>query len=117
MQEIGILPQFRGTLVRDGYLSYSRFEGCRHSLCNAHLLRDLVFVEELSPAQQAWTKPLSALLVEIKEAAEKARAAGETQLSEQTRGDSQRRYSRLVRKADRLNPHPTRETGGAPEKK
>jgi transposase len=27
MQEVGRLPQFTGTLVRDGYLSYSRFEG------------------------------------------------------------------------------------------
>lgn len=78
MQEVGILPQFTGTLVRDGYLSYSRFEGCRHALCNAHLLRDLVFVEELSPTQKAWTKPLSALLVEIKKAAAEARSAGST---------------------------------------
>lgn len=117
MQEVGILPQFTGTLVRDGYLSYSRFEGCRHSFCNAHLLRDLVYVEEVSPAQQARTKPPAAPPVEIKEAAAKARAAGETQLSEQVRGDFQRRYDRPVRKADRLNPHPTREKGGALKKK
>jgi len=119
MIEAGILPQFKGTLVRDGYLSYSRFEGCRHSLCNAHLLRDLLFVEELSPAQKAWTKPLSTLLVEIKEAAEKARAAGDTQLSEQTMGDFQRRYDRLVSKADLLNPLPPADAvgGDAPKKK
>jgi transposase len=36
MQQVGILPQFRGTLVRDGYLSYTCFGRCRHSLCNAH---------------------------------------------------------------------------------
>lgn len=118
MQEVGILPQFTGTLVRDGYLSYSRFERCRHSLCNAHILRDLVFVEEFSPAQKAWTKPLSALLLEIKEAAAKARAAEEGQLSEGARGHFLRRYDRLLKKADRLNPHPPADDGGdSPKKK
>lgn len=52
MNEIGILPQFTGTLVRDCYLSYSRFEQCRHSLCNAHLLRELVFIEEVDSKQK-----------------------------------------------------------------
>jgi transposase len=117
MIEAGILPQFKGTLVRDGYLSYSRFEGCRHALCNAHLLRDLVFIEELSPAQKAWTKPLSALLIEIKEAAAKARAAGQDRLGEESKGAFLRRYDRLIKKADRLNPLPTRETGDSPRKK
>jgi hypothetical protein len=77
MDEVGILPQFKGTLVRDGYLSYSRFEQCRHSLCNAHLLRDLVYIEEISPAQKVWAGPLASLLIEIKEAAAKARAVGD----------------------------------------
>lgn len=112
MIEAGILPQFKGTLVRDGYLSYSRFEGCRHSLCNAHLLRDLVYVEELSPAQKAWTRPLSALLIEIKEAAAGARSAGVTQLSEEDKSAYLRRYDRLVKKADRLNPPPKAEESG-----
>lgn len=52
MDEIGILPQFKGTLVRDGFSSYKWYEQCRHSLCNVHLLRDLVFVEETSPEQK-----------------------------------------------------------------
>jgi transposase len=106
MQEIGILPQFRGTLVRDGYLSYTRFEHCRHSLCNAHLLRELVFVGESDPKQEVWTKPLAKLLLEITEAASEARAAGQAQLSEAAQGAYLRRFDRLVKKADRLNPQP-----------
>lgn len=120
MDEVGILPQFRGTLVRDGYHSYARFGQCRHSLCNAHLLRDLVYVEELSPAQATWTKPLSALLIEIKEAASTARAAGRAQLSEETKSAYLLRYDRLLRKADKLNPHPPKDEDGAgdsPKKK
>jgi transposase len=120
MQEVGILPQFRGTLVRDGYLSYTRFECCHHSLCNAHLLRDLIFVEELSLAQKVWTEPLAALLLEIKGAATQARTDGESQLSEETKSAYLRRYSRLVKKADKLNPHPLAEEdngGDAPQRK
>jgi transposase len=120
MVEVGILPQFTGTLVRDGYLSYSRFGRCRHSLCNAHLLRELIFIEELSPAQAVWTKPLAALLLEINEAAAKARAAGQERLGEETRGAYLRRYDRLVRRADKLNPHPPENAGdggASPQKK
>ena len=103
MRDVGILPRLRGTLVRDGYLSYTRFEGCRHSLCNAHLLRELLFVGESDPTQGVWTKPLASLLLEIKEATAGARAAGQTQLSEGVQGAYLRRYDRLVKKADRRN--------------
>jgi transposase len=112
MRDAGILSQFRGTLVRDGYLSYTRFEQCRHALCNAHLLRELVFVEEADPAQAAWTKPLASLLLEIKEAASAARARGDVQLGEEAKGDYLRRYDRMVKKADKLNPQPREGRGG-----
>lgn len=113
MREVGILPQFRGTLVRDGYLSYSRFERCRHSLCNAHLLRELVYVTETDPGQAGWTKPLATLLLEIKEATSEARAAGQAQLSEAAQGAYLRRYDRLVKKADKLNPQRREDRAGA----
>ena len=104
MDEIGILPQFRGTLVRDGYLSYSRYEQCRHSLCNAHLLRERVFIEEVDPTQKIWTVPLSKLLVKIKDAAAAARAASAVQLTEKQQAAWLRRYAQLVRKAAKINP-------------
>jgi transposase len=113
MNEVGILPQFTGTLVRDGFHSYARCGRCRHALCNAHLLRDLVFVEETDPSQAAWTKPLAKLLLEIKEAAAQAHAAGQAQLSEAARGAYLRRFDRLVNKADRLNPQPRGGRDGA----
>jgi transposase len=110
MDEIGILPQFRGTLVRDGFSSYQWYGQCRHSLCNAHLLRDLVFVSEVSPEQKAWTEPLSKLLLRIKRRVEKARTQPEAELTQRVRTDFLRRYDRLVRQADRLNPPPPKGT-------
>ena len=39
-EEIGIINKFRGVLVRDRFASYQKYDQCRHSLCNAHLLRN-----------------------------------------------------------------------------
>lgn len=108
MDEIGILPQFTGTLVRDGFSSYKWYEQCRHSLCNAHLLRDLRFVEESSPEQKVWTEPLSKLLLKMKDAVREAKTENEVEFNEQMKNDLLRRYDKLVKRADRLNPPPAR---------
>lgn len=104
MGEIGIRPQFKGTLVRDGWASYKWYEQCRHSLCNAHLLRELIYLEEVDHAQKVWTAPLAKLLVSIKDQACEARANGEAQLSEQRQSEWLRRYDQLVKKAVKINP-------------
>jgi transposase len=119
MDEIGILPQFKGTLVRDGFSSYKWYEQCCHSLCNVHLLRDLVFVEESNPEQKVWTDPLSKLLLKIKDAVAEAKASDEARLNQQRESDLLRRYDKLVKKADRLNPPPPKRKMGidAPKNK
>ncbi|HEV7375266.1 MAG TPA: transposase, partial [Pyrinomonadaceae bacterium] len=48
MDEIGILPKYRGNLVHDGWWSYDYYTNCQHSLCCAHLLRELTFFAELN---------------------------------------------------------------------
>lgn len=35
---LGILPEFKGTCVRDGWYAYDEYGRCRHALCGAHLL-------------------------------------------------------------------------------
>ena len=112
MDEIGILPLFRGTLVRDGFSSYQWYGQCRHSLCNVHLLRDLVFVAEVDPAQKLWTEPLAKLLLQIKERVTATKEAAAGELEEQLRDEFLRLYDRLVRRAERLNPPPPRIDAG-----
>ncbi len=65
LDEIGILPKFRGRAVHDGLTSYWQYEQCEHALCNAHHLRELTFVEE--ELGQSWAKHLKGLLLEIKQ--------------------------------------------------
>lgn len=46
MDEMNILPHFRGIAVHDHWDSYYKYQQCLHSLCNAHHLRELNFFEE-----------------------------------------------------------------------
>jgi transposase len=72
-------------------------------------LRELIYIEEISEEQKQWTTPLIKLLLEIKVAAEEARAAGEERLSTEQQDRFVDRYDRLVKKGSRLNPRPAKE--------
>jgi transposase len=113
MDEIGILPGFRGTLVRDGFTSYRWYEQCRHGLCNAHLLRDLIYIDEVDPTQKLWTEPLRKLLFSAKDTASRAKTAGANQIDICQQESFLRRYKKIVKQADRLNPHIAPEVLGA----
>lgn len=63
-EEIGILPNFTGTAVHDGFKTYNTYTNCNHALCNAHILRELNGITELH--DQEWAKPMKNLLLEIK---------------------------------------------------
>lgn len=63
MNALGILPHFTGVAVHDCFESYFSY-GVQHSLCNAHLLRELRRVEEQN--KQTWAGSMRGLLCEIK---------------------------------------------------
>lgn len=67
MEEIGILPNFRGVMVHDGWSPYFTYKDAGHALCNAHHLRELQAAIESQPAQ-TWAKEMKALLCAINEA-------------------------------------------------
>lgn len=50
----GILPKRMGVLVHDCWAPYWQLDGSVHALCNVHLLRELVYVQELTG--QAWPR-------------------------------------------------------------
>ena len=68
MDTIGLLNIYKGTLIHDRFSSYFGY-GCNHSLCNAHILRNLIYVEETFDAN--WAKQIRELLVKAKKDKEK----------------------------------------------
>lgn len=67
MEEIGILPNFRGMMVHDGWSPYFTYKDASHALCNAHHLRELQAAIESQPTQ-TWAKEMKTLLCAINEA-------------------------------------------------
>jgi len=63
IDHIGLLEHYRGNLVHDRFSSYFSYQ-CEHSLCNAHILRELVYVEESFDAP--WARHMRKLLVRAK---------------------------------------------------
>lgn len=108
MDAIGILPNMRGRAIHDDWRSYFKYS-IQHGLCNAHHLRRLKFLEERYP--QKWVQPMADLLVEIKEAVEKAKAASRTCLSRKKLVEFESEYDRRVKQGLRINGPPKRPEG------
>ena len=70
-EAMNVLPHFEGLLHRDDYHSYHGYDKATHSLCNAHLLRDLKYAIERD-GQASWAEPLIELLLKIKEQVERS---------------------------------------------
>lgn len=104
LEAIGILSHYQGTAVHDAWPAYGSYS-CRHSLCNAHLLRELCYLQERH--QQHWAASLAELLREMKVAGE---AAPEGQLSEATLVEFGQRYDQLVNEGCQANPPPAEPT-------
>lgn len=103
MTAIGILPHFQGTAVHDFWKSYFSF-GCDHAACNAHLLRELKFIEERYG--QDWAANMAGLLIRIKRAVEKAKENGKTQLAKNLRSRFHNQYEKLLQEGFDRNPKP-----------
>jgi hypothetical protein len=61
MDAIGILPYFTGNSIHDRYGSYEKYTNCQHANCNAHHLRDLLFIEE--EMGRKWAKRMRRFLI------------------------------------------------------
>jgi transposase len=97
IDEINLVPGFSGTLVHDGWLSYSYYQKCQHALCGAHLLRELTYFTELDERRKRWSEPIKQMLLEIKREVEEARVGG-GQLTGQREAALTTRYGRVNRR-------------------
>ncbi len=62
INDFNIIPLYNGNLVHDRFSPYFNYT-CEHSLCNAHILRELLYLWESKEVK--WAKDLSNLLVNV----------------------------------------------------
>jgi transposase len=109
MNEIGILPEFKGKAIHDCFAAYFSFISMIHALCNAHLLRELVAVFENT--KQDWSQKLTDLLLAMKHTKEELLlrniAAAPNDIVEKYRLE----YDEILAQALTQNPVPIREEG------
>jgi len=93
LDAIGIFPVFKGKAMHDGYCSYFQYETVINALCNAHHLRDLIFVRD--QYQQTWATEMIKLLLEIKTRVEETPPEQQS-LSPTQIADFENRYAAII---------------------
>lgn len=99
MDEIGILPNFKGVLCHDYWKAYYRYQ-CQHSLCNSHLLRELEW--SATEDKQAWAKRMDEFLRALNVAVDKAEGC----LKKRSAGQYRKQYRQILTDAQTECPMP-----------
>jgi transposase len=94
MNDIGVLPNFSGIGVHDGWASYQEY-GFSHGLCNAHHLRELTHIGE--QLGEGWALKMKRYLKKMKVRVDTAREKGCRRLSKKWMISYQRGYRRILR--------------------
>lgn len=112
LADFNLLPRFMGRLIHDCWGPYFVF-AFLHGLCNAHILRELIYVEEV--LKQTWAAAFRELLLEIHRMAEVHRGK-RTDFSSKEKEAFSRRYDELIQKGQKENP-PLLSSPDAPKKR
>lgn len=100
MDEMGILPNFKGTAVHDFWKPYFKYN-CKHGLCNAHHLRELTFVYEVQG--WVWAKHMIDCLLDIKKVVDEAKIVIDGLPEKQIR-EFEERYKEIIKQGYAQNP-------------
>jgi transposase len=109
MDAISILPERTGWSIHDYWKPYLKYPNAKHGLCNAHNIRDLIFISEHDA--QSWADGMLDLLLKIKQTVEAAQAQEQTALLPQQIADFERDYHRIIAQGLSVNPAPVRPAG------
>lgn len=101
----GILPKRIAVLVHDCWKPYWQLD-CVHALCNAHLLRELVFL--LETTGQTWNKRMIDLLLAANETCQAARQQDEKALTPEQIKQILADYQAILRDGEAAHPEATR---------
>lgn len=103
MDEIGILPSFQGKAVHDGFKSYKQY-ACKHYLCNAHHLRELVFVHE--QLNQSWAEDMIKLLCKANDLVKQSKLDGKSTLEVLEISKFELEFQTIIDSGYHANPEP-----------
>lgn len=103
MEQAGFLPSYTGTIIHDCWSPYWSFDGLKHGLCGAHLLRELQGVIDNNP-RATWAISMQNLLREMNELQKQAIGNGDAELSEGLVASLKRRYAIILGKARQKHP-------------
>ncbi len=101
MDKIGILPNFEGIAIHDYWKSYYKYK-CDHALCNAHLLRELIFIQER--LEQNWAGEMIDLLLKMKSDKEQAIELDRNGFSLQEIEAYEKKYFEIIQIGKNVNP-------------
>ena len=102
-----ILTRFKGVAIHDGWKAYRQYSSL-HGLCNAHHLRELLFIYETT--QQPWAREMMHLLCEAKDLVAALRC-DDLSLSAAQMKDIRQRYLLVLGKGMKANPLKERKPG------
>ena len=99
IDEIGIIPRYKGVLIHDCWATYFAYDQGRHQLCGSHLLRELTFVVESNGFR--WARLMKALL---REACHRVNRSTTKTLTEAERLTVRKRYRTILTQGGRELP-------------
>ncbi len=107
MDEIGVLPLFKGIIQHDCWVPYWKYD-VEHAVCCAHLLRELNGIIENHP-EQKWAEHFKRLLLNMKKTKDVSIANGETNADKHYLDMYGKQYDEILKSAYNINPLPVTE--------
>jgi len=102
MDDMGILPNYDGVIVHDFWKAYYKYF-CNHGLCDAHLIRELIFISE--NYEQEWSEQMTDLLLIIKGCVDETRETSDSLTPRQIK-DFEMMYEYITKMGLEENPPP-----------
>jgi len=109
MDDISVIAKMSGVAIHDGWKPYRSYDVV-HGLCNSHHVRELEGITE--HFGQDWADKMITLLLDAREAVEKAIAKGRKRLDPKTLHSIRVRYGKLISAGWAANEKATSRTKG-----
>ena len=100
-----LLPDFKNRAIHDCWSSYFKFTQCLHGICGAHLLRELIALEEKEIQWAVWFKRYLMTLYLMTD-------KGKNQLTNQEKQKALQLFEKIWTHADHIEPPPKKSTSG-----